>query len=307
MFQKTIAQGRFTLAVVAVFAAIVWVVHGLTKPSSESFDWLLPLGYMACALAVYLMAELNNAFVMLRINSRMLSCVLGMFLTASSFLHTLHAGHAVLLCAVAAYFPLFSAYQRPNASSQTYTGYLFIGLAALAFPPLLMLVPLCWISQIALRSLSLRNWLASLMGVLTPLWLFAGAAYCTDHTQWLLDRYDMLTHFPAPDYAAVTPVQWALFAVVALLFLIGSINFLYTNYLEKTRTRYNYYVVILQGTASCAWMALQPQYFNQIFPLCLIHGAIAGGHFVALSYGRLQNLLTFLFTLILIALTFLAL
>ena len=92
-YQKYIADAQATLPVVSAVALAVWVLLPV-KECPMSFSgveyglWdcvprFLKEGYCAkglgigcVALAVYLMAELNNANVLLRVNSRMLSSML---------------------------------------------------------------------------------------------------------------------------------------------------------------------------------------------------------------------------------------
>ena len=99
-FQKSIASSQVTLPIVAAVVFILWFLpptantqlpdYGLWRhvPSFlQEGNWALSIGAICAALAVYLMAELNNANVLLRVNSRMLSSMLVLLLGLAVMCH----------------------------------------------------------------------------------------------------------------------------------------------------------------------------------------------------------------------------
>ena len=102
--------------------------HQAGESEEGVFSLSFVLGFALCALAVYLMAELNTRYVLLRISSRMLSTCLVMLCAAASMLHHLSPAHLMLVCAVASYFPMFATYQRPYSTTRIFLESLFIGL-----------------------------------------------------------------------------------------------------------------------------------------------------------------------------------
>lgn len=295
MFQRTLAQGRFTLALMTLFAAVAWLV--LPPP----FSWQLVGGLLASAVSLYLLAELNNAFVLLRINSRMISGTLALLLAPAVMLHELQAAHLILLCSVVAYFPLLAAYQRPRATTFVYLAFLVIGISSVPFPQLLHFLPICWISLFVLRAWSLKAWVASLLGILTPWCFLLTWAYCADQMPLFSERFTSLMRIDRPDFAAWSVLHFVVAGITLLHFLVGAIDFLLTKHLDKTRTRYHYYTALLHGAMAFAWLLLQPQYFPFIIPLCMTNAAMLSGHFAALSYGKIQNIIVCLFAVLTVA------
>ena len=292
MFQKTIAQGRFTLAIVALIALAAWAVL------TPDLSWRLPLGFLVCAICVYLLTELNNAFVLLRINSRMIGSTLALLLAPAVMLHELQTAHLILLCSVVAYYPLFASYQRPRATVLSYLAFLTISISSMVFPQLLHFVPVCWIAQILLRAMSTRAWVASILGIVTPYCFLFTYGYCTDQMPLLTDHFVALMRFELPDYTSWTLTTVVVASLALLHFLVGSIDFLRNIHLDKTRTRYHYYVVLLTGCMAFTWLLLQPQHVLFILPLCLTNAAIMSGHFSAQSYGRVQNIIVVILTVL---------
>ena len=309
MFQKNIASNRFTLVVVSIFAAIVWVVYDMTPhQAGESeegvFSLSFVLGFALCALAVYLMAELNTRYVLLRISSRMLSTCLVMLCAAASMLHHLSPAHLMLVCAVASYFPMFATYQRPYSTTRIFLEYLFIGLASYLFPQVLYLVPVYWVVQGMLRALTFRSWVASLLGIITPYWFLVSYAYITDKLHLFTKHFGEIMSIGLPDYTLLSHKQILVGALSLVLFILGGIDFSRKNHLDKTRVRSYYYAVLLLGASSFVWLFLQPQYFNLIIPFCLVHAAMIGGHFVGISYGKVQNIITIILSLCAVVICF---
>jgi hypothetical protein len=93
-------------------------------------------------------------------------------------------------------------------------------------------------------------------------------------------------------------------ALSLVLFILGGIDFSRKNHLDKTRVRSYYYAVLLFGASSFVWLFLQPQYFNLIIPFCLVHAAMIGGHFVGISYGKVQNIITIILSLCAVVICF---
>jgi len=307
LFQKEIATNRFTLVIVSIFAAIVWVMHEFIAQDKEShnlFSLTLIGGFLLCALAVYLMAELNNRFALLRISSRMLSSSLVMICAAASMLHHLSPSHLMLICAVASYFPMFASYQRPYATTYIFLEFLFVGLASYLFPQVLYLIPFYWIVQAMLRAITFRSWVASILGIITPYWFLVTYAYITNDLQLFTDHFNDIITVEMPSYSMLSHKQIMVGAFSLVFFLLGSWDFYQKKHLDKTRIRCNYYAVSLLGAVSFVWLLLQPQYFNLIIPFCLVHTSMLGGHFIALSYGKVQNIITIILTVLVTVLSF---
>lgn len=299
MFQRTLATSRWTLAVVTLAVVAVWAVHWLVSGGS-------PLAYglalLATEAAVYFLTELNNSYALLRRGGRAICALLFLLAGASPQLHTLGWPHLTLFCAVAAYFPLFAAYARPQKTAVVASAYLFLSIGSMAEPRLLWLLPMVWVAQGLLRAWSLRGLVASLLGVVTPWWLTAVAAYMTGRLPDFVAWASRLWQRPEwPDYAAPSLTLWLSAGMTLLVFLVGTADFLHTRRLDKTRTRYNYYAVLTLGAAAFLLMFLQPQWMEAVLPVGMVSAAMLGGHFVALSFGKVQNVVTIVLNVLLAA------
>lgn len=322
-FQKTIASSQATLPVVGSIALLLWVLIPNRQPALSFLEadyglwshvpsflfkgyWGVGLSAFFAALAVYLMAELNNSNVLLRVSSRMLGSMLAFLLAFALVCHSLQPGSVVMLLSLLSFFPLFAIYQLPHPGF-TFISYLFISVASLLFPKMLCVVPVYWFIQGYLRALSFRCFVASLLAVVLPYWFYGGVALLTGTLPDFLAHIEALTHYEWGDYTQLPMKDLLTFSFTVLLFLSGSIDFYLNRFLDKTRTRILYNVVIMHGVYVILFISLQPQYFVTLLPLLLIDTAITFGHFFTLTHTRfshIYNLILLILALAIMALSF---
>ena len=295
--QPAIATYRLTLPLAVGFAAVVWMLNSGIGVEAA-------FGFLCAAVAVYLMAELNNAFALLRVSSRMVSTVLTLLLAAAPMLQPLQTGHAVLLAGVAMYFPLFASYQSVHMPVLPFLTMLIVGTASLFFPLLVLAVPVLWISSAVLRALSFRCWAASVLGLLLPYWIGVAVVFCIDRMDVAQAWMQPFTHWTLPDYTSVSVGQWVVLTVVMLVFAVGAVDFFLKATLDRTRTRMMYKVVVFHGVAAVVWLLLQPQHINVLLPLLMVPASITGGHFSALSGGKVQHIVKLVLLLLLLGSAF---
>lgn len=322
-FQKTIASSQATLPVVGSIALLLWVLMP-NRQSALSFleadyglwshlpsflfkgYWSVGLSAFFAALAVYLMVELNNSNVLLRVSSRMLGSMFAILLAFAIVCHGLQPGSVVMLLSLLSFFPLFAIYQLPHPLF-TFVSYLFISVASLVFPKMLCLIPVYWFMQSYLRAFSFRCFVASLLAVVLPYWFYGGVALLTGTLPDFLAHIEALTHYEWGNYTQLPMKDLLTFGFIVLLFLSGSIDFHHNRFLDKTRIRILYNAVIMHGVSVILFISLQPQYFVTLLPLLLIDTAITFGHFFTLTHTRfshIYNLILLILALAIMALSF---
>lgn len=319
-FLKSVATSKLTLPTVCTVAVLVLAFQTLPinlYDEGESGLWrYIPLQLIderwtqfairigLFALSIYLLAELNISFVLLRVRSRMISSLFTILFVASVFLHPLQPSSIIAPVSIISFFALFSTYQQNNAVLPTYSFYLLIALCSLIFPKILLMVPVFWVCQTHLRSFSFKAFWASIVGLSTPYWfLFFYSLVQMDGLQLFCLPFRQLAAVQMPDYSALTLPQWLMFGYTFLVFLFGFFNFLGTSYLDKTRVRITYDIVIIIAFAAFVFIALQPQCFNPIFVLCIINTAILSGRYFAQNDSRSASILFIILTVIVTLIT----
>ena len=84
------------------------------------------------------------------------------------------------------------------------------------------------------------------------------------------------------------------------IFVLGTVDFYMRIYLDKTRTRVIYNVVILHGAAYFLLLLLQPISSLTLLPVTLVMTALMGGHYISNDDTTLSNILVCLFSVLLI-------
>jgi len=289
MFQQTIATSRWTFPWVCVLALVCWLAGWLWTGDRS----LSPLGGLGVTcISVFALTELNNAYALLRRGSRLMCSLLFLLVCADPSMHTLGLGGIMQMLLIFCFFALFATYARPQNTVHTFVAFLSLGCATLCTPCMVWLIPVAWVAQVLLRSLDFRAFVASLFGILTPWLYYLLAGYLLGRVPEFVSRAWQGMAFVSPLLAPHDTTRWTLAALCLLIFVTGGIDFLRNRSLDKTRTRYLFYVVVLTGTVGFGFLALQPARLAAVLPLCMLSAAMMGSRFMAVSFGKWKNGMT---------------
>ena len=279
----------------AVFTIAVWLLCGLVEQ-----QWWIQL--VCFSASAYLMVEMSNSNALLRVRSRMVPAVFLALSCTGCFLFGSLRGCLVQLCFVASFIILFHTYQDNESPGRTYYSFLCVGLASLVFPQTIFFVPLIWLLMATqLQSLSLRTWLASIIGIFTPYWLLLPYWLLRQDLSWLSAHVDSLTTFaiPADALPAGVPVKLvAVFSFTVLLFLMGVIHIWHRSFEDKIRIRLLYGFFTSMSLAIILFVILQPQHYFVLMPLLFVCASPIIAHFLTLTQTRLTNLVFIICTIV---------
>lgn len=151
--KNRIATSRLALPVAALYAIIIGLLGGFIQHQQY---WLQFAGFV---LTTILLMQLNNICVLIRIYSRMVSCIFILLTCCASFLLFSLTGWAVTFLYVLCYLFLFTSYQEENAVGKIFYGFAALGIASFGYVHLLYYIPLFWIlMKTNLMSWSVRTW-----------------------------------------------------------------------------------------------------------------------------------------------------
>lgn len=296
--QNRIAESYLTLPIAAVYSVAIWLIAFLHNTSKAVQSPTLAIHWpeMACfVISVYVIVELNNSNMLLRVRSRMvastfifLSCML-----VSGF-QSLLVGISQI-CFITTILLLFHTYQNRSSAGQTYYAFLCLGLSSLIYAEYLYYIPLLWVLMTTrLQSLSPRTLAASVFGILTPYWLASIWLFYLDDftpmTEHLADFGNFV--FPA-DYQAVSIEQWLIYAFLTVTSIAGIIHFWMYSYEDKIRIRQLYGFLIAMSLATLIYIALQPHQYHIFIRMAIVCCSPIIAHFLTLTSTRLTNILFF--------------
>lgn len=298
--QNIVAESRRTLSITATYAIIVWLLAELIGQGR----WL----QFACfVLSVFLMMQLNNENLLIRVYSRMVSVSYILLSCAALFLFDSPSGASIQPVLIASIFCLFKTYQDRSSAGWAYYTFLFLGLGSLLDVYTLYLLPVFWLMMmLTVYSFSWRTLMASLLGIATPYW-FTLAWYAWqgegDISPWLLHFTEFASLQQLFSYSVLSLQHLLLMAFLVILFLLGAIHFVVTSYKDKIRVRQIYYSLMVLMFFSCILVIFQPQLYHLAFHVMIISVSPIIGHFIALTNSRLTNILFFILAVVTLFIT----
>ena len=152
-----------------------------------------------------------------------------------------------------------------------------------------------------LSSLSLRTFLASLLGLLTPYWCWAAIVlffYQDNFTPFLSHFYPFADVAFLDGYASLSISHYLTYAFLIILTVIGIVHYLRTSFNDKIRTRQFYYSIMFFDVVVLTLLPLFPLQNDLLLRPAIILTSPLIGHFIALTNTKVTNIA---FILILIA------
>ena len=284
--QNRIAESRYALPVVSVAAIFVCVAAGL-------FAMQLWAQFGVLALSTYMMMLMNNQHALIRIYSRMVSCAfLVLFLTALFLFPHLDSGVMALGYAIF-YTLLFHSYQDKNAAGFVFYAFLCLGVVSMVWMRVLWLVPVFWILLASkMLAFSMRTFTASLLGLVFPYWLVGCYMIYTHSLSYSFSSFSSFVELtPVADFSSLPIMAVVVVVWVLLLGILGMCHYLHTSYNDKISTRMVYEFLVIMQVLLSLFVFLQPQNYAEILPLLLVNTSPLIAHFLALSHGKLSNIM----------------
>ena len=225
---------------------------------------------------------------------------ISLLLAAVAQPHTLQGGSVSACCLAATFYFLFRTYQGVEPVGDVFRGFFFYGLATLAVPPLLLLLPVLLLMQTGFHHLSPRTLCAALIGALLPYWFLGGYAWTIGEGDLLLRQLAAVVRFSPTDYGTLTPPAIATLALTLLLTLWSIIHYARNSFLDKIRTRTCIYYIL--STEALLWvlLAFQPVLYPSLAAPLTACASLLAGHYFAVTRDRRSGI-GLLVTLALIA------
>ena len=255
------------------------------------------MGLVFTSVIVYAMVEFSNSLVLLRVSSRMLSTTFAILMAICLCLHKFQPAHIVMFSTLLSYLFLFSSYQKPSPAL-SFTTHLFLSLASLVCPKMLLLVVPVWIFQIQLSALNFRSFIASLIAIATPYWFFFGFAVLTDRLDVFVEFFKDACDIIMPNADNIKENQVLACVFTAFTFILGAIHFVFTRSQDKLRQRTIYDIVMMHGIIVLIAFVFMPHCFNLLLGMLIVDASIIGGRFWVVTDNKFTNNL-FVFQIIL--------
>lgn len=286
--QNKIAESRQTLPTALGYSAVVWLLAGMIQ---EGWWIQFPL----FLLSAFLMMQLSNINLLIRIYSRMISVSFVVLSCAAAFLFPSIPGGFVQFCIIASLISLFNTYQEQlPAIGWLYYAFLFLSLASLVEVWMLLYLPLFWfLMLVTIHARGWRAFMASVLGILTPYWFMLAYQLFSQGSQFdvnqLFAQLGELPSFSLSDFAVDDLQRLMMLAVVIILGIVGGTHFIMKHFEDRFRVRQLYYSFIYLAFYTVGLLFVIPSRFDMLLRILIIAVCPLIGHFFALTKTKASN------------------
>ena len=303
--QNKIAGSAFTLPVCIVMAAALWWLP------QRSFSVRYFGGLVLCLLTTYVVMETNAQQHIIRIRTRMMSCVWLVLTACLSFMHPLGEPIIAAACLCVSYMLLFRCYQRHRPQAIVFHAFLMLSIGSFCAPVmLLMAIPFFLYIAFLLRSLTNKAFWAGILGLIVPYWCYAVWCFVTGNTfiyHLLFTTYHSpftIYHLPfflgEESGVRLSISEQVSAAAIVLLSIVSIVHYLRTNYDDKIRVRMILYIYMTQTLMMIAFLLLQPTQYQTTMALLVASASPLIAHYFSLT-GSIPSNIFFVLTLLLAA------
>lgn len=191
-----------------------------------------------------------------------------------------------VFCLILALYQLFISYHDTAATDKAFNATLMIGIGSLLWVHILWFIPLFWIGMYNFRSLSLRMFLASLLGVATVYWfVFGWCVWQQDFTPFTVP-FASLFKIRFLAIVGANLLDWISVICVAALTLAASINILTHEHEDSLRSRQFLSFLIIMAIWSFGLFFLYEQSSEEFLEMACVPASILIAHFFTVTRGK---------------------
>lgn len=252
-----------------------------SKAFTYAIGMLLMLG------GAFLIHRANYILVLIREKTLLPFLFYVLFISTNPDFLPLKSTSVGVFCLILAIYQLFRSYHEPEAKSNAYNAALLIAVGSLLWIHILWFLPLFWIGMYSFRTLNIRTFLASLLGIATIYWFLLGwCVWYRDFTPFTIP-FIALLKVSLPSAVGMGWLDWIGIAAIALLTTASAINIITHEYEDVLRTRQFLSFLILMTVWAFALFFLYEQASEEFLETACIPAAILIAHFFTVMRGRL--------------------
>jgi len=259
------------------------------------------LGLVLTFLNGALLLQLFNRFSFVETRTFVPAFVFGLLMATWYHSQLLFLSHIALLLFLCALFCFFNMVEKPTAE-KSFLGSFLIAIASLLVNPLILILPACWLGFFLLRSMSLRIFLASVLGVLAVYLLYASLQYVIMPEFFWNKLIDIDFQFGICILYLPLPAQiyFGLLFCILLITIFGT----YANFHKQANSiRRNTNFILILLVSFVALFVLQRNFKPEFFPFIALCSAILISQLFSVKKERFYAGLFYFFILLNIAFT----
>ena len=253
-------------------------------------DSSLWLHFLCILFTGYVMLLINNNNALIRIYSRMPSSI---FLALATMVTCL--GKSLEANIVQALFALhllmlFRAYQNKRGMGDVCASFIMLGAASTLFVQVLFFLPFSWlILVVRMQAPSLKNFVASIIGVLVPYWFWTAYSINAGDYTHVIDHFVSIATFQPLCQGIFLPSLIVNLVFVALTGLVAIAHFYRYSFRESIRVRMIFYSLILMFLLTLVFLVLQPTHSPCLLRMLIVTASPIVAHYFTFTKSRVTN------------------
>lgn len=254
--------------------------------------------FSATLLNAFLLAQINDKFTIIRIRTFLPILIFLLLMAAWQPAHTKISPHIALTLCILAVFNFFNMLRNNKASEEAFLGCLLISVSSLIINEYIFLIPVCWIGFIIFQSLSLRTFLASIMGTLAPWILYISTIYLLNQNANLFNLFSVNINFGI-NSASYSLVQFIYTGGMILIFILGLFGLISMSRSDaiQTRNKLNFLMFLMFSLAVLSLIFMN--HLTNFLPLIAFIYALLLSHPLTLNQNNNFNGLLFIIFIVL--------
>jgi hypothetical protein len=248
----------------------------------------------------FLLAQINNRFTIIRSRTFLPILIFLLLLGTWNQTHIMIASHISLALFMLALFYFFSMVRDRKASEEAFMGSFLISLSSLMINPLIFIIPVCWIGFMMFQSFSLRTFLASIFGMLSPWILYLSVAYMLQPDLVFSQVFNLNINSDLSIYSfsKAEIIYTAVVGIIGIMSIFGMYSITIGDAIN-TRNKLNFLVFLLISTLILA-VIFRNQFISFLPLIALIYSMLIS-HPLTLKQNNYYGILFLIFCLINIA------
>lgn len=281
---------KLTASNVIIFltSLVVTVISILSHTNFVVKDLLSIILFIAVIVVIY---EFNNRFILISKNYITLISLTMLMISAFIIKAIQIEPFIIVLCYFGSLYALFISYDKHRIERNIFYCLLLLTIASLICPPMLWIGVLTILSiGLYINKLTLKNFVASILGILVVIEIFASICLAYSNLSLLTNYLNNL--FPSFSFSLfeLPQVQALPILFVIILFIISSMNWLSNKYGDKLKIRMFLHVIFLHSILMSIFAFFTP-ISNQIFPLLIINTCFFTMRYIIYSKAVMSNVM----------------
>jgi hypothetical protein len=284
-----------------VSSTILWNKFCVWIPNKEvaySIGATLTIG------GALLLSRANYALALIREKTNLPLLIYLLLISTNTYFFPLNPISLGVFCLILAIYQLFQTYHNPYDRDLPLNCGLLIGVGSIFWIYLLWFLPIIWLGMYMFRSMTFRNFLATLIGVSVFYWcMFVWCLWNHDFSPFVV-TFSGMTKISPVSFNGADTLEWVSVSVGFIFTAIGAFNIMMNDIEDSLRSRQYLYFLISMAVWSFVFSMLFRSETEEFLETACIPASIIMAHFFTVTKGRIRNILFFSMIVMLIAFFF---